>query len=104
MASPIGWEHHYGILLPIFAFLWPLLWFEGTFSVNRYSRLMAISCYLLSSNFVSIANISAPTFMNFLQSYLLFAALGVFVVLLNVRQRRHEGSVPLQPPAAGDGN
>jgi alpha-1,2-mannosyltransferase len=104
MASPIGWTHHYGILLPIFAFLWPLLWFDDRFSENDCARLIVMFCYLLSSNFVSFANMLAPTFMNFLQSYLLFAALGVFVVLFNVRRSTHDGSVPLRASAAGDGN
>jgi hypothetical protein len=104
MASPIGWTHHYGILLPIFAFLWPLLWFDETFSENHYSRLIVMLCYLLSSNSVPFANMLAPTFMNFLQSYLFFAGLGVFVVLFNVRRWTDEGGAPRRPFAAGDSN
>jgi hypothetical protein len=87
IASPIAWEHHYGILFPVFAFLWPLLWFGNTFAESHRSRLVFVICFLLSSNFISTINILAPTFLNFLQSYLLFAALGVFVLLLNVRRR-----------------
>jgi alpha-1,2-mannosyltransferase len=92
MASPQGWEFHYGILLPIFALLVPLLWFEGTFSADRCLRLIVVACFLLSTNSIPVANILAPTFVNFLQSYLLFAGLGVFIVLLTVRQRQPESS------------
>ena len=101
MASPIGWEHHYGILFPVFAFLWPLLWFDGAFSGQRRARRTLIACYLLSGNFVSIANATAPTYLNVLQSYLLFAALGVFAILFLARQRR-PAAIPLEkaPPMA----
>jgi alpha-1,2-mannosyltransferase len=88
-ASPIAWEHHYGILIAIFAFLWPVLWFSDSFAGERRWRLILAVCYLLSSNLISLANLLSPTYLNFLQSYLLFAALGVYVILLKMRQRSY---------------
>ena len=86
MASPIAWEHHYGVLLPIFAFLWPLFWLDERFSGNTLWRALFVAGYLLSSNFIPALNRLAPTLLNVLQSYLFFAAVIVFLLLWRVRQ------------------
>jgi alpha-1,2-mannosyltransferase len=85
LASPIVWEHHYGIMLAIFAVLWPLLWFGQTERYNsRRSRFVLIVCFLLSANLISIVNMSALTVFNFIQSYLFFSSMGVFVIMLQM--------------------
>lgn len=86
LASPIAWEHHYGILLPIYAILLPDLMNKG-----RWGSLpmvwLGIS-YFLTSNFYAIAKAFAYTSFNFVQSYLLFGALIIFILLYKVRHRR----------------
>jgi alpha-1,2-mannosyltransferase len=75
MASPIAWEHHYGILLPIFAVLVVL--------VGRrplWLGLLAVS-YALASVYIPATMLLAPTPFNFTQSYLLLAALIVLALL-----------------------
>jgi alpha-1,2-mannosyltransferase len=77
MASPIAWEHHYGILLPICAVL-----VVAVAGAPRpvWIALLAIA-YALASVYIPATMLLAPTPFNFLQSYLLFAALIVLVML-----------------------
>lgn len=92
IASPIAWEHHYGILLAIFAFLLPAVWFNSASS--RTLRVLLIAGYLVSGNLIYAANALAPTYLNFVQSYLWFAAVGVFAMLLKIRHSSLEGASP----------
>jgi alpha-1,2-mannosyltransferase len=79
IASPIAWEHHYGILLPVFAVLL-------TGSLGRWPRLVLIGAsYVVISNFYSVANMLAWTYLNFVQSYVFFAALVVLMLLHTAR-------------------
>jgi hypothetical protein len=79
IASPIAWEHHYGILLPIFAVLL-------TSSLASRRRLVLIAAsYVLISNFFPATNLLAPTVFNLAQSYLFFAALVVLILLHTAR-------------------
>lgn len=88
MAAPIAWVHHYGILLPIFAWLWPLLWFDERFRHASRWHVAFVVCYIVASSYISGANALASTWLNVLQSYLFFAVLAVFAFLLYVRMRR----------------
>jgi hypothetical protein len=82
VASPIAWEHHYGILLPIFFALLP-----STLRDGRQLTLLIGSC-VLASNFLPATQLLAGSVLNVLQSYLLAA---VFAVLwLLYRQRAPE--------------
>jgi alpha-1,2-mannosyltransferase len=72
VAAPIAWEHHYGILLPIFAIMLPR-------TIHYYSRMIWLMVsYVLVSNFISATNLLASTFLNVGQSYLLA---GAFILL-----------------------
>jgi alpha-1,2-mannosyltransferase len=96
MASPIAWEHHYGILLPVFAVLLAS-------SLGKWPRLVLVAAsYVVISNFFPVANVLAWSYLNFAQSYLLFAALVVLVLLHTVRPGWQLGSfaLPRWCPAA----
>jgi hypothetical protein len=89
IASPIAWEHHYGILLPIFALLLAA-------SIGNGLRLLLLAVsYVLISNLFFTANLLAATALNFAQSYLFFAALIVLALLHAARPA---------PGAAGGGH
>ena len=78
MASPIAWEHHYGIMVSIYACVLSLL--LGTGPRRRGLIVVAIS-YVLASNVFMFTNLAADSNWNFIQSYLLAAAaLLVFVL------------------------
>ena len=72
MASPIAWEHHYSIMLPMFAVALPAT--LSLIETRRGLERLTIA-FLLSSNFYKITNIFAETRFNALQSYLFFGAL-----------------------------
>lgn len=75
IASPIAWEHHYGILLPIFM----LLLAEGM--EHRWRLIALMIAYGLVTNFFPVLNLLTATPLNPLQSYVLVAALVVLVLL-----------------------
>lgn len=70
-ASPMAWEHHYGIVFPIFAWLW---FSYGCWQQHR-PWLLGLS-YFLCSTFLTPAKLLASIpVLNILQSYLYFGAL-----------------------------
>ena len=88
MASPIAWEHHYGILFPIFAVL-----LASVIGSRTRLILLAVS-YMVISNFFPVANLLANTVFNLAQSYLLFAALVVLALLHTARPGWRLGGLP----------
>ena len=78
VASPIAWEHHYGVLFPVFAVMLAS-------ALRSRARLpWLIVSYVLASNYFIATQLLAPTFWNFIQSYLLFAT-WILLVLLHLR-------------------
>jgi alpha-1,2-mannosyltransferase len=75
IASPIAWEHHYGVLLPVFAVTLP----SALENRNRLFLLMA--SYVLVSTFIPAANLLAGTLWNVSQSLLLAGALILLALL-----------------------
>lgn len=85
LASPIAWEHHYGILPPIYA---ATLGGFAAAPVLGPSTLgwLALS-YGLTSNYIGMTNLLADTRWNPLQSYLYFGALLLLFALHALRAR-----------------
>ena len=87
LASPIAWEHHYGILFPIFVCRWLILWFgEGPLK-NMWMKIAFVTCYLVAANVFPFVKFTAFSYLNILQSYLFFAACGVFILLLLIKHQ-----------------
>jgi alpha-1,2-mannosyltransferase len=75
MASPIAWEHHYGILLPIYAV-------ALAHALDSRTRLVWLGIsYVLVSTFIAAANMLAATPFNILQSTGLAGAIIILVPL-----------------------
>ena len=83
VASPIAWEHHYGILLPMFSAL-----LASTLRDRRQLTVL-IGSYVLASNFLPATQLVAGSILNVVQSYLFAAVLAVLLLLY--RQRTPEG-------------
>jgi len=83
MASPVAWEHHYGILMPFYAVLLPALVRRPVFGRATIPYLGA--SYVLTSNYLGITQLTASTRANLLQSYLLAGAVLVLVCLYRLR-------------------
>lgn len=79
MASPIAWEHHYGVALPIFLVTFVALRRSPTYLA------MALLSFFLITQFLPITNMLAATPLNFVQSYGLLGGLILFGVLQALR-------------------
>jgi alpha-1,2-mannosyltransferase len=89
MASPVAWEHHYGILLPIYAFLLPSLVKKPIF--NKMTFPLLGLTYIVSSNHFSFLNRFANIpILNILQSSLFISSLIVLIYLYKLRKGKNE--------------
>jgi alpha-1,2-mannosyltransferase len=85
VASPVAWEHHYGILLPIFAVA-----LKQTLGIaDRSRKLVALSLLTLSwalvADFIPFAFFLSRTPLVVAQGYCFFGALLLLVVLMAPR-------------------
>ena len=80
MASPVAWEHHYGVLLPIFALLVPALLRVPLLGRARLP-VIALVAALASNAWLALGALSGTPW-NPLQSLLFFVALAVFGLVL----------------------
>jgi|SRR3990172_1696549 len=89
MASPIVWEHHYGVLVPIIILLFA-----------RLDRFRLAERVLLGFSFIAIAaehywtNQFAADWYSILQSYLFFGALCVMLLLYRLACRMEDDFAP----------
>jgi alpha-1,2-mannosyltransferase len=84
IASPIAWEHHYGILPPVFAVCFATLVSQA--GVHRRWKWLALgAAWLASVRFAAMGMLSGTSF-NFLQSHLFFGGLTLIVLLHTLRQ------------------
>lgn len=78
IATPMAWEHHYGIMLPIFVWMWFAVYREG-----RGRVLWLAIAWVLIADFLSPLNFLANIpVANILQSYMYFGALLLLALLL----------------------
>jgi len=80
MASPVAWEHHYGILLPIYAAIVPV-----AYRASRGALAWLAASYVLASTYFGVTTLAANTRINFVQSYLLVGAMIVLAALYHLR-------------------
>ena len=82
MASPIAWEHHYGIVMPIFVILSPFV--LQYYSDKKWTLALLVFAYLLVSQYLKWTDLVADTHWNFLQSYLFFGACIILYFFLKI--------------------
>ena len=73
VVSPVAWEHHYGILLPLFAATAGEMLRRRTF--GTYTAAAMMLAFVLTGQFLQPLQRFAATPFNVLQSYVLFGAL-----------------------------
>ncbi|EKQ71014.1 Protein of unknown function (DUF2029) [Leptolyngbyaceae cyanobacterium JSC-12] len=90
IASPVAWEHHYGILIPIYAYL--LAKFSEFKSANRTLILGLAVSYLLTGKYIPFVNLLAfaPFNLNIIQSHIFFGGLIALVLLYILRDSRSD--------------
>jgi alpha-1,2-mannosyltransferase len=78
IATPMAWEHHYGVMLPIFVWFWFAVYRLGLGTV-----LWLATAWVLIADFLSPFNfLAAIPVANVLQSYMYFGALLLLGLLL----------------------
>jgi hypothetical protein len=91
MTAPIAWEHHYGVMLPMYAAVTPRLLGDRR-SAPVTAAALAVS-FVIAGNYWPQTNRFATTDWNVLQSYVLAAAL-ILLVLLYRALHAAEACVP----------
>jgi alpha-1,2-mannosyltransferase len=87
IATPMAWEHHYGVLLPIFVWLWFAVYRRGFGSIWKLGL-----AFVLIADFLSPLNfLAAIPVANVLQSYMYFGALLLLALLLGSNQAPLDG-------------
>ena len=76
LTAPLAWEHHYGILLPIYAAVTPFVIAQRP--RGGWIAMAMGTSYVIAANYFQYTNHFAGTSLNPLQSYLLGAALLVW--------------------------
>lgn len=87
LASPIAWEHHYGILFPIFVCVWLILWFGDGPLKSIWAKIAFVAFYLIAANVFPFTKFIADSYFNILQSYLFLAACGMFILLVLIKHQ-----------------
>ena len=84
LASPVAWEHHYGVLLPIYALVLPVLLSPAR--ARRGPLALLCASYLLTGSYLYAAKKTADVaWLNPLQSYLFAGALMLLLLLYRWR-------------------
>jgi hypothetical protein len=91
LASPVAWEHHYGVFLPVYALLYGVAP-EG--SRGNAARLLLAISFFLTANYIPAVNRLAGTPWNFLQSYMLAGGFLALALACRWRAAAVEASVP----------
>ena len=80
MASPVAWEHHYGILFPIFVWLW---FCKPAGAAPRFRVILIALAYIFTGDNIKLFDgLASIPVLNIFQSYLYFGALLVLFLLL----------------------
>lgn len=91
MASPIAWDHHYGVLLPILAATLPAALSHRTFGAGTVAYVW-IAVFLVSQRLDEVTNRFASTLLNPLQSYLFFGAVMILVMIYRTSALDHSAN------------
>jgi alpha-1,2-mannosyltransferase len=81
IASPVAWEHHYGLLLPVFLVALKLALAPATPSARRISPAALCLAWLLVANFIPFTLPLSGTALSFLQANLFLGGVLLFVLL-----------------------
>ena len=92
-SSPMAWEHHYGILLGIFAWLW---FAYGAWQEKR-PWLTGLTFFLMANELTAFNFLWSHKGWNILQSYMYFGALLLLGVLMTLARRVTNGHEPALP-------
>lgn len=91
IASPVAWEHHYGIVLPIMMAALPSAVHLRV--LGAWTTIYILVAFLLTSqNLHGVLNMASDGPLNFFQSYIFFGALMTLGLLFAIANRGISGS------------
>lgn len=82
LASPVAWEHHYGIMLPLFVAMLGYLLQDASAESRRPALVLLILSWVLSAGTYGALKLLGEPPLNLLQSHLFFGALLLLALLL----------------------
>lgn len=88
VASPIAWQHHYSILLPLFAY------FAATLREPGQRRYLAVAFVLIANSWSPLAIFANMPVLNALLSLRFFAALVLLLVLYRIQLPWFQSAFP----------
>lgn len=83
MASPIAWEHHYGIMMPLFVLALGAILDSQSQDSRRTSLALLAASWVLSANYLAAANLLSDSRLNIFQSYLFFGGILLLIILFD---------------------
>jgi alpha-1,2-mannosyltransferase len=90
IATPMAWEHHYGVMLPIFVWLWFGVYRSGIGTVWKLAL-----AFVLIADFLSPFNFFADIpVANVLQSYMYFGGLLLLALLMGSGRAKEKALAP----------
>lgn len=95
LASPIAWNHHYGILIAVYA------WFAGKLRSLRHPALLAASFVLLGNSWSPLNVFANKPFLNMLQSLPLCGILCLLLFLYLEMSQSYEPATVQSPTRNG---
>lgn len=91
IATPMAWEHHYGVMLTIFVWLW-----FGNYRLGAGRVIWLALSWILIADFLSPFNALANLpVLNVLQTYMYFGALLLIGLLTSAHARREHPPLPV---------
>ena len=87
MASPIAWEHHYGITLPIYLVAFSYIVTQPSMPKQQVELAALVISWVLVGSNLQIFDLLHTTSLNFLQSYVFFGALLLLRVLVGMASK-----------------
>jgi alpha-1,2-mannosyltransferase len=100
IASPVAWEHHYGLLLPIFLVALRHVMDPATPPARRISPLALCIAWLLVANFIPFTLLLSGTPLSFLQANLFLGGLLLFALLAKASLSLDQKDSPRAPKGA----
>ena len=100
MASPIAWEHHYGIMLPLFVVALRFAVDAEPGRLPRHTIALLTTAWLLTAGRYPAVNLLSSTLLNVFQSYVLFGGI-IFLYLLREAGSAVAQSCPVSSAKAG---
>jgi hypothetical protein len=88
IGSPVAWEHHYGIFLPIYCVVLKYLLSAQPGRARALQLVCLAVSWVFVADFIPFANLTAHTPFSFVQAHLFFGALLLLALIVGCMRQR----------------